>query len=80
MAAVFTASVASPTTIVTGHPRIAPSPAILSRLLSHNIDPEVIWTAVLLQAVAPGIRVALPSSLGDVVAWADTNHCPHLLE
>jgi hypothetical protein len=49
----------------------APSPATLRNLLSHDVEPETIWTAVLLRAVAPTLRLSLPSSLKEVVAWTD---------
>jgi hypothetical protein len=50
---------------------VAPSPAMLSNLLSHNIEPETIWTAVLLRAVAPTVGLSLSPSLKEVVAWID---------
>lgn len=50
---------------------VAPSPATLSSLLSRKIEPELIWTAVLLRAVAPTLRRTLPSSLKEVVEWRD---------
>ncbi|MCK1654450.1 hypothetical protein IVA88_23825 [Bradyrhizobium sp. 149] len=49
---------------------VAPSSATLTSLLSREIEPEAIWTAVLLRAVAPTLRRSLPKSLKDVVEWA----------
>ena len=48
---------------------IAPSPAVLSSLLSKNISPETIWSAVLLRAVAPNLNIVLPEMLEELVAW-----------
>jgi hypothetical protein len=42
----------------------------LTSLLSRQIEPEAIWTAVLLRAVAPTLRRSLPKSLKEVVEWA----------
>jgi hypothetical protein len=50
---------------------VAPSPAVLSSLLSDDVDAETIWTAVLLRAVGPAIRLKLPGSLKETVAWID---------
>lgn len=52
---------------------VAPSPRLLATLLSRNIDPEEIWTAVLLHAVAPQASIAIPTSLSEIVTWASMN-------
>ena len=51
----------------------APSPGILGSLLSQNVDPELIWTAVLLRAVANEANIEIPKSLAETVAWAGAN-------
>ncbi len=48
---------------------VAPSPATLGNLLGRDCEPETIWTAVLLRAVAPEVNLSLPLSLREVVAW-----------
>jgi hypothetical protein len=52
---------------------VAPSPRILAALLSQNIEPEEIWTSVLLRAVAAQASIPIPDSLGDIVAWVSSN-------
>ncbi len=52
---------------------VAPSPALLASLLTKNIDPEAIWTAVLLRAVAPTLHFQVPLTLDDTVAWMNQN-------
>jgi hypothetical protein len=52
---------------------VAPSPAVLSSLLSDGVDAEQIWTAVLLRSVGPMIKLDLPASLKEIVAWSRTD-------
>ena len=51
---------------------VAPSPRVLSALLQRNIDPEVIWTAVLLKAVAKYAKLRIKSDFDDLVDWVNT--------
>jgi hypothetical protein len=52
----------------------SPSPAILQNLMSLAAkEPEQIWRAVLLKALEPRLKVKLPASLRDIVAWASDN-------
>jgi hypothetical protein len=48
---------------------VAPSPRLLATLLSQNIESEEIWTAVLLNAVAPQASIPIPTSLSEIVTW-----------
>jgi hypothetical protein len=52
---------------------VAPSTRVLSALLSQDLEPEEIWTSVLLRAVASHTNIAVPESLSDVVAWISAN-------
>ncbi|WP_455928707.1 hypothetical protein [Pseudomonas fluorescens] len=52
---------------------IAPSARTLSALLKSGAEPEVIWTAVLLQAVSSITKSRLPKSLADLVSWIEKN-------
>lgn len=52
---------------------VAPSPAVLSALLADDVDPEIIWTAVLLRAVASAIKLRLPATLKETVTWITDN-------
>jgi hypothetical protein len=52
---------------------VAPSPRLLATLLSQNIESEEIWTAVLLNAVAPQASIPIPTSLSEIVTWASSN-------
>ena len=49
---------------------IAPSPQVIASLLSRDIDPELIWTTVLLRAVSP---ITSTNSFIDTVGWASQN-------
>ena len=42
-------------------------------LLSHTFYRELIWTAVLLRAVANEANIEIPKSLAETVAWAGAN-------
>jgi hypothetical protein len=48
---------------------VAPSPTVLSSLLSSGVEAETIWTAVLLRAVGQPIGLDLPVTLKETVAW-----------
>ncbi len=52
---------------------MAPSPRVLDNLLSRGVNPEDIWTAVLLRAVAGESHLRVPERLGDTVAWVAAN-------
>jgi hypothetical protein len=52
---------------------IAPSPRVLNSLLSEGVNPEDIWTAVLLRAVAADAHLSVPDRLSDTVAWVAAN-------
>jgi hypothetical protein len=52
---------------------VAPSTRVLAALLSQDLEPEEIWTSVLLRAVASHTNIAVPESLSDVVAWVSAN-------
>ena len=52
---------------------VAPSSKALAALLSQNIEPEEIWTATLLRAVAGEAGIVVPDSLGDAVAWVSAD-------
>ncbi|MBK3438794.1 hypothetical protein [Pseudomonas sp. MF7448] len=51
---------------------VAPSPRVLKALLERGIDPEVIWTAVLLKAVSKYAKLRIKSDFDDLVDWVDT--------
>ncbi len=51
---------------------VAPSPRVLNALLNRGIDPEVIWTAVLLKAVAKYARLRIKSDFDDLVDWVNS--------
>ncbi|MBN9496895.1 MAG: hypothetical protein J0H39_09070 [Alphaproteobacteria bacterium] len=48
---------------------VAPSPLTLSSILANGVDPETIWMAVLLKAIATEIEVDVPSNLRETVNW-----------
>jgi hypothetical protein len=48
---------------------VAPSPRVLSALLLRGVDPEVIWTAVLLKAVAKYTKLRIKSDFDELVDW-----------
>ncbi len=50
---------------------IAPSPRVLNSLLIKGMDPEVIWTAVLLKAVSKHAGLRIKSNFEDLVTWVD---------
>jgi len=50
---------------------VAPSPRVLGALLKRGVEPEVIWTAVLLKAVAKYARLRVKSDFDDLVDWVD---------
>ncbi len=52
---------------------IAPSPRVVNSLLSQGVDPEDIWTAVLLRAVSADAHLSLPERLSDTVTWVASN-------
>lgn len=62
-------------------PGVAPSPRVLNALLKRGLDPEVIWTAVLLKAVAKYAKLRIKSDFDDLVDWVDTypSKCEALL-
>jgi hypothetical protein len=52
---------------------VAPSTAVLKRLLEQQRQPEEIWNSVLLRAVAPFLKYSLPRSLEQTIDWAAAN-------
>lgn len=48
---------------------VAPSPRVLNALLKRGVEPEVIWTAVLLKAVAKYAKLRIKSDFDDLVDW-----------
>jgi hypothetical protein len=50
---------------------VAPSPRVLNALLRRGIDPEVIWTAVLLKAVAKYAKLRIKNDFDDLVDWVE---------
>ncbi|KTC49755.1 hypothetical protein AO262_32735 [Pseudomonas fluorescens ABAC62] len=50
---------------------VAPSPRVLQALLLRGIEPEVIWTAVLLKAVSKYAKLRIKSDFDDLVDWVD---------
>ncbi|MBE8735506.1 hypothetical protein [Aeromonas veronii] len=52
---------------------IAPSPRVLNSLLIKKMDPEVIWTAVLLKAVSKHAGLRIKNNFEDLVTWVDIN-------
>jgi hypothetical protein len=48
----------------------SPSPAVLRSLLDKGVDPEEIWAAVLIKAVAAESGDDLPTTISDLVSWA----------
>jgi len=51
---------------------VAPSPRVLNSLLKRGVEPEVIWTAVLLKAVAKYAKLRIKNDFDDLVDWVDT--------
>ncbi|WP_333985057.1 hypothetical protein [Ectopseudomonas khazarica] len=50
---------------------LAPSPRVLKSLLKRDIDPEVIWTTVLLKAVAKHAEIRIKPDFDALVDWVD---------
>lgn len=50
---------------------LAPSPRVLKGFLRRGVDPEVIWTSVLLKAVAKYAKLRIKKDFDDLVDWVD---------